>query len=95
MAYILKRKWKNKITYRVQVSRRGFKTLFRSFLTRTEAKKWGRAMERKLDIGDYSDYSEASKLTLGDLLKRYLTENKHRAKKDWKNEEGTGGGKRK
>ena len=27
MAYILKRKWKNKTTYRVQVTRRGFKVL--------------------------------------------------------------------
>ena len=35
----------------------------------------------------FSDYSEASKLTLGDLLKRYRAENKHKLKKDWKNEE--------
>ena len=86
MAYILKRKWKTKVTYRVQVSRRGFKNIMKTFQTRTEAKKWGRAMERKLDVGDYSDYTEASKLTLRDLLKRYISENKHRAKKDWKME---------
>jgi integrase len=38
-------------------------------------------------MGDFSDYSEASKLTLGDLLLRYKAENKHRRKKDWQNEE--------
>ena len=41
MAYILKRKWKNKTTFRVQVTRKGFKSAFKSFPTRTEAKKWG------------------------------------------------------
>ena len=51
MAYILKRKWKNKTTYRVQVTRKGFKSAFKSFPTRTEAKKWGRTMENKLDRG--------------------------------------------
>ena len=51
MAYILKRKWKNKTTFRVQVTRKGFKSAFKSFPTRTEAKKWGRTMENKLDRG--------------------------------------------
>jgi integrase len=82
MAYILKRKWKNKTTYRVQVTRKGFKSAFKSFPTRTEAKKWGRAMERKLDTGDFSNYSEASKLTLGDIMRRYISEGYHVNKKD-------------
>ena len=71
MAYILKRKWKTKVTYRVQVSRRGFKNIMKTFQTRTEAKKWGRAMERKLDVGDYSDYTEVS--TLSDLIFLFLS----------------------
>ena len=57
----------------------------KSFDTRTQAQKWARGIERKLDIGDFSDYSEASKLTLGDLLNRYKAENKHRCKKYWQN----------
>ena len=44
-------------------------------------------METKLDKGDYSDYSTASKVTLGDLFKRYINEDKHKKKKQWKNEE--------
>ena len=37
-------------------------------------------METKLDRGDYSDYSTASKVTLGDLFKRYINEDKHKKK---------------
>ena len=40
MAYILRRKGKTKVSYRVQVRRRGFTTTFKSYPTRTEAKKW-------------------------------------------------------
>ena len=45
MAYILKRKWKDKSTFRVQVTRKGFKSAFKSFPTRTELKKWGRLLK--------------------------------------------------
>ena len=83
MAYILRRKGRNKFVYRVQIKRKGFKTLFRSFDTLNEGKKWARGIERKLDTGDFSDYTEASKLTFGDLLNRYKAENKHKRKKDW------------
>ena len=87
MATFFKRKWKTKTTYGVQIRRKGFKTLMKSFDTRTDAKKWARNMEAKLDRGDYSDYSEASKVTLGDLFNRYVKENKHKSKKQWRNEE--------
>ena len=61
--------------------------LERKFSTRTEAKTWGRSMESKIDRGDTSDYSEASKVTLGNLFSRYISEDKHKKKKQWKNEE--------
>ena len=69
------------------VRRVGNKPIYKSFNTKTDARKWCRSMETKLDRGDYSDYREANKLTLGNLLKRYLSENKHKAKKQWRNEE--------
>lgn len=72
MANILKRKFKTQTSYQVRIRRSGMKPLQKSFLTRTEAKKWARTMETKLDRGDYSDYSQASKLTLGDLFKRNI-----------------------
>ena len=73
--------------YTTFVRRAGHKVLIKSFDTKLGAKKWAQGIERKLDVGDFSDYTEASKLTLGDLLLRYRAENKHIAKKDWKNEE--------
>ena len=87
MATFFKRKHKSKTTYAVQVRRKGFRTVSKSFDTRTDAKKWARNMEAKLDRGDYSDYTEASKLTLGDLFNRYIRENKHKKKKQWRYEE--------
>ena len=62
-------------------------SIYSSFDTLTDAKKWARKMEGKLDRGDTSDYSEASKVTLGDLFSRYISEDKHKKKKQWKNEE--------
>ena len=82
MAYIRRRKFKKVVSFQVQIRRKGFRTIVKSFDTRTQAQKWARGIERKLDMGDYSDYTEASKLTLGDLLNRYKAENKHRRKKD-------------
>ena len=87
MATIQKRKYLNKTSYQVRIRRLGIKTITKSLLTRTEAKRWSRSMETKLDRGDYSDYSTASKVTLGDLFKRYINEDKHKKKKQWRNEE--------
>ena len=87
MATIQKRKYLNKTSYQVRIRRLGIKTITKSFMNRTDAKRWARNMETKLDKGDYSDYSSASKVTLGDLFKRYINEEKHKKKKQWKNEE--------
>ena len=87
MATIQKRRYLNKTSYQVRIRRLGIKTITKSFMQRTDAKRWARSMEAKLDRGDYSDYSSASKVTLGDLFKRYINEEKHKKKKQWKNEE--------
>ena len=87
MATIFRRKLKTKTTYRVQVRRQGFKTLVKTFNTRGEATKWGRHMENNLDKGLTSDFSEASRVMIRDLFKRYLKEHKHKHKKGWRVEE--------
>ena len=84
MAYVKRRKYKSKVSYQAIVRRKGFKTSVKSFETKTDAKKWARAIERKFDTGNYTDYSEASKLLLGDLFKRYVSENKHKKLRSWK-----------
>ena len=87
MATINRRKFKTCVSYQVVIRRAGVRTITKSFMNRTDAKRWARNMETKLDRGDYSDYSTASKVTLGDLFKRYVKEEKHKKKKQWKNEE--------
>ena len=87
MASISRRKFKSKISFRVCIKRQGTKRIYKSFNTRTEAKRWARAMEVKLDKGDYSDFTEASKLTLGDVAKRYIDGGYHLKKKGARYEE--------
>ena len=48
MANIRRRKLVKKITYQAQVRLVGFKTLIKSFSTRSDAYKWSRHMERNL-----------------------------------------------
>ena len=69
MTSIIKRKRNNRTTYLAFVRRKVIKAIVKSFYNKTYAKKWARAMERKLDTGDFSDYSEASKLTLSRRFK--------------------------
>ena len=87
MATIERRKRNTIINYRVKIRRAGIRTIQKTFLTRTEAKKWARSMETKLDRGDYSDYTEAGKLTLGDIAKRYIEGGYHIKKKGARYEE--------
>ena len=69
---------KHKRKWQALVRRVGHKAIIKSFRSKTEAKKWARSMENKLETGDFSDYSEASKVILGDLFKRYISENKQK-----------------
>ena len=87
MAHIKRRQWKTKITYQVIIKRQGIKTIVKTFELKSEAKKWARKMEVKLDKGDYSDYTEAGKLTLGDVAKRYIDGGYHLKKKGARYEE--------
>ena len=86
MAYIRRRKLATKITYQAQVRRVGYRTLIKSFATRSDAKKWATHMEHAYDKGISSDYSEASKHTLKDIFKRYIKEEKGKHKKGWDEE---------
>ena len=87
MASIVKRKHKHKTTYLCFICRKGFKTLRKTFQTRQDAQKWSRYIERNLDSGISTDFSEASRVMIKDLLKRYLKEHKHKHKKGWRMEE--------
>ena len=67
------------------VRRVGNKVVSKTFVSKTQARKWCKQMEVKLDRGDFSDYSEASKLLLGattsyakDEYKAEMTESNYR-----------------
>ena len=68
MASIFKRKLKTKMTYRVIVRRKGFKTLVKTFNTKPDVIKWGRSMENNLDKGLTSDFTETSRVMIRNLL---------------------------
>ena len=87
MALVRKRKLATKTSWQVIIRKKGFKTLVKSFSSRSDAYKWSRHMERNLDVGITSDFLEASKYQIKDIINRYLKENRHRHKKGWRVEE--------
>ncbi len=84
MASILKRKRNKKTTYLVFIRRKGIKPILKSFINKLDAQKWARGIERELDQGRYIDYGEASKITLGEVMQRYIREDKHKQIKSWR-----------
>lgn len=71
MATIRKRadKWQ------VQIRRRGFPAVVRSFLLQADAKEWARHQERIADRGELGpDRKVLERITLGDLVRRYKAE---------------------
>ena len=75
---------KHRKKWQALIRRKGIKTITKSFISKAECSKWARNIERELDRGNNIDYSEANKLTLGDLFKRYIREDKHKRIKSWR-----------
>lgn len=71
MASILKR---GDFSYQAVIRHRGFPTQAKTFDTKAEAQKWARMVERDMDRGSWRDTSAADNSTLGDVLRRYLSE---------------------
>lgn len=75
MATIERRKSANgKITFRVRVRRDGFKPLSKTFDLRGEAVAWGRAVEARMDSGEFRALGEARTTTVREALERYERE---------------------
>jgi hypothetical protein len=61
--------------YQVQVRRKGYPPITRTFLQKSDALAWARQTEAQLDkTGLPVDTNEIRKLTLGNLVERYLAE---------------------
>jgi integrase len=60
--------------WQARVQRRGFPEQSKTFLTRDDAERWSRAIEREMDLGVYSPEPIANQQKLGELIKRYREE---------------------
>ncbi|MFM0244117.1 hypothetical protein [Paraburkholderia sediminicola] len=66
MAYISQRG----AYWRVEIRRRGYKPVYRTFDTKQQAQAWARRDEAEMDSGGYIDRSESERTTLRDALER-------------------------
>lgn len=71
MAYIRKHRGK----YQVQIRRKGYAPITKSFSHLADAKEWANHQERQADRGELGpDRKELERITLADLITRYLKE---------------------
>jgi len=60
--------------WEVRIRRENSKNLSKTFINKEDAQRWGREQENKLDKGIFEDLTIASRITLRELLLRYLNE---------------------
>lgn len=71
MASILKR---GDYSYQAIIRRTGYPSQTKTFETKADAEKWARMVEREMDRGAWQDRSAAEASTLGDVLRRYMSD---------------------
>ena len=70
MAHIRKRNGK----WIAEVRKKDFKKIQKTFLKKSNATNWVQEIEYQMDKNQYEDFSDSSKFTLGDLIKKYRDE---------------------
>jgi integrase len=60
--------------WQARVIRDGYPDQTRTFASKADAEKWARALESEIDKGQFIDFTEAQRTTLGDVIARYLVE---------------------
>ncbi len=60
--------------WQARVSRKEQQSLVKTFLTKEDAQRWARSIEVEWDKGTYTNLHQAEKITLGELIGRYLRE---------------------
>ena len=60
--------------WRVQFRHRGLRPVAKSFNGKAEAARWARLMESEFDRGVSIDRTEGERITIGELVDRYLVE---------------------
>lgn len=61
-------------SWQARVRRKGHPDITKSFIKLIDAERWARAIEASIDRGVYFDTTEAEKVTLGDVIGRYIRE---------------------
>ena len=60
--------------WQVQFRHRGLRPVAKSFNSKAEAARWARLMESEFDRGVFVDRTEGERITIGELIDRYLVE---------------------
>ncbi len=60
--------------WQARVRRKGYPEESRSFATRIDAERWARSIESEIDRGTYTNTAASQRLTLRDLIDRYIDE---------------------
>ncbi len=74
MASIQKVEGKRGVRWKAVIRRRGYPPASQSFDRKTDAEKWARGIEAKIEAGKFRDESQARRHTVGDLIDRYIAE---------------------
>lgn len=65
---------KRKEGWQVQIRKKGYKPVSKSFQKKSEADAWARQIESEMDRSIFVDRTQAEQTTLGELLDRYLAQ---------------------
>jgi integrase len=60
--------------WQARIRRQGYPDITKSFQALLDAEKWARSVESEIDKGQFVNFSEAQRTSLGDLIARYLVE---------------------
>lgn len=61
-------------TFKVLIRKSGVPTQIKTFKTKANAQKWARLLESEIDRGVFIDRTEADRITIGELIDRYIQE---------------------
>jgi integrase len=61
-------------TWQVQVRKKGYALQTKSFTYKADAEAWARSIERDMERGEFVSTGEAQKITLGEIIDRYIRE---------------------
>ena len=60
--------------WQARVHQSGQSAVVKTFVSKDDAQRWARAVERELDLGIYTPRTEAEGTTVAELVARYISE---------------------